>query len=67
VAGQSIAGGESELVGHTAALIIQETQNPDIKGYLSTPVLFIYPYVFVAGPNKHDALLITHMPTEREI
>jgi len=27
-------------------------------GYISGIVFFMYPYVFVAGPNKHDALLI---------
>jgi len=26
--------------------------------YISRIVFFVYPYVFVAGPNKHDALLI---------
>jgi hypothetical protein len=32
-----------------------------------TTILCMYPYVFVAGPNKHNALLIPHVPTELEI
>ena len=28
------------------------------RGYISRTVLFVYPYVCVAGPNKHNALLI---------
>ena len=31
------------------------------------PVFFMYPYVSVAGPNKHDNLLVSHVPTQREI
>jgi hypothetical protein len=27
----------------------------------------MYPYVFVAGPNKHDVLLVSHVSTDREI
>jgi len=30
----------------------------DPRGYISGGVALMYPYVFVAGPNKHDALLI---------
>ena len=35
--------------------------------YISKPVSFMYPYVFIAGPNKHDVLLVSHVPTKREI
>jgi len=28
------------------------------RGYISGIIFFMYPYVFVAGPNKHGALLI---------
>ena len=28
------------------------------RGYIRWTVFFVYPYVFVAGPNKHDTLLI---------
>jgi len=28
------------------------------RGDISGTVFFMYPYVFVAGPNKYDALLI---------
>jgi len=28
------------------------------RGYIRWTVFFMYPYVFVAGPNKHDTLLI---------
>ena len=27
----------------------------------------MYPSVFVAGPNKHDVLVVSHVPTKREI
>ena len=37
------------------------------RGYISGVVFFMYPYVFVAGPNKHDACSLSHVPTEREI
>ena len=27
----------------------------------------MYPYVYVAGPNKNDLLVVSHVPTKREI
>ena len=27
----------------------------------------MYPYVFVAGPNKHDVLLVSQVPAKHEI
>ena len=27
----------------------------------------MYPYVFVVGLNKHDVLVVSHVPTKREI
>jgi hypothetical protein len=28
-----------------------------LRRYISRAIFFMYPYVFVAGPNKHDNLL----------
>jgi len=37
------------------------------RGHISGTVFFMYPYVFVAGLNKHDACSLSHVPMEREI
>ena len=37
------------------------------REYIGRAVFFMYPYVFVAGPNKHDVILVSHLPMRREI
>jgi hypothetical protein len=34
------------------------------EGYISRSVLFMYPYVFVAHPNKHGVLLVSRVATD---
>jgi hypothetical protein len=55
----------SEIGNHEhSALVLAEGYR---DGYISKPVFFIYPYVFVAEPNKHDVLLVSRAPTDCEI
>ena len=36
-------------------------------GHIGGAVSFMYPHIFVAGPNKHDVSLTLHMPTRCEV
>jgi hypothetical protein len=37
-----------------ASLVLAEVHA--LRRYISRAIFFMYPYVFVAGPNKHDNL-----------
>ena len=38
-----------------------------MDGYTRASGFVLYPYVFVAGANKHDVLVVSHVLTKREI
>jgi hypothetical protein len=43
--------GPLEVLYHGSVLVLAE------KGFISRAVFFVYPHVFIAGPNKDDNLL----------
>ena len=52
--------------GDSALVLAEGCVGPWGPGYISKAV-FMYLYVFVTGPNKQNVLLVSYMPTEREI